>query len=402
MPTRRQSEYKILAKAYLQQGQGEKVKDAPGIGGMFGKYTPKTHAPRLRYLKFKSEDLSKTVEFYQILGMNIDYRVNIPLSERQDKASLTGTRSLVAFSYPAPQHKHTADEPNPSGLPLTLMFQEEKPQFQLVFECVELSDKKEKKIIEFIKDSSKSKDDKEGKEEAEARKFAASLLTEVKHNYEYLVIYVHMLSRLHKKLVAKGFETIISPIDISETKLCIVKDPNGLEVRLHELNDAQCAAKKTWICRVAYYTIPIHDSADSSQRYEKLFTPGGSKAGKRKKSITEEVKIHNKEAKDLQSFRTVDSDDFVLGLSRTAFIWMGNELRSEDFTMCFVQKKELGGSSAAPGIDTPGLTNGLLAAVGFQVASQENFLSKQRSEKNSFYVDSTPISRVPGVGVFQK
>ncbi len=39
--------------------------------------------------------------------------------------------------------------------------------------------------------------------------------------------------------IASLCEIVMHPIDVSETKLAIVNDPNGLEIRLIELTDAQ-------------------------------------------------------------------------------------------------------------------------------------------------------------------
>ena len=77
----------------------------------------------------------------------------------------------------------------------------------------------------------------------------------------YQVVYVHLVGRLVKRLMAKGmmfhtlrnvdssrnptliqppdFEVALAPIDVAEVKVAIVRDPNGLDVRLMELTDSQ-------------------------------------------------------------------------------------------------------------------------------------------------------------------
>lgn len=57
--------------------------------------------------------------------------------------------------------------------------------------------------------------------------------------YEYLVIYVHLISRLIKKIASKGFDVILDITTFDNNiKLAIIKDPNGIEVRLLEIPDS--------------------------------------------------------------------------------------------------------------------------------------------------------------------
>lgn len=54
-------------------------------------------------------------------------------------------------------------------------------------------------------------------------------------------------------------EIMMHPIDVSETKLAIVNDPNGLEIRLMELTDAQLnevsSKKNVRVCKNYYYVL---------------------------------------------------------------------------------------------------------------------------------------------------
>lgn len=62
---------------------------------------------------------------------------------------------------------------------------------------------------------------------------------------EYLVIYVHFFDRLVKRLLSKGFfkselkilgyKTKVFNTDLSDIKMALFVDPNGLEVRLMEM-----------------------------------------------------------------------------------------------------------------------------------------------------------------------
>jgi hypothetical protein len=119
-------------------------------------------------------------------------------------------------------------------------------------------------------------------------------------------------------MTTKGFKVIVAPIDLSETKLAIFKDPNGIEIRLFELTDEQAGSKRTWAYRLAYYTLPCFNTQDSCSRYEKMMAVG-SRAKNRKKSFTEEL-VKKSNANEIirefaKSFRSVDVDDFVVGIS---------------------------------------------------------------------------------------
>lgn len=109
-------------------------------------------------------------------------------------------------------------------------------------------------------------------------------------------------------------------------------DPNGLEIRLFELTDEQIGIKRTWSSRLAYYTIPTHSIEDSCARYEKFLAP--SKSGRRRKSINDEVAASGRRnpadiiKEYTKSFRSVDVDDFVIGLpgSLVSFLQVSQKL----------------------------------------------------------------------------
>ncbi|RKO84763.1 hypothetical protein BDK51DRAFT_47782 [Blyttiomyces helicus] len=131
------------------------------------------------------------------------------------------------------------------------------------------------------------------------------------------VIYVHFLSRLVGRLKGKGFQITASPVDISEVKICIARDPNGIEVRLIELSDLQLNEEATrkqvglmglslidvpwgdgrlwgdgemtpatrlltpihrpllqtkWYARLAYYAVPTAAASSAVRLYETLFS----------------------------------------------------------------------------------------------------------------------------------
>jgi hypothetical protein len=68
---------------------------------------------------------------------------------------------------------------------------------------------------------------------------AAKEKTEKKstRQYEYLVIYVHFLSRLVKRLQSKAFDLTLDVTNFDSVKMAILRDPNNLQVRLIEMPD---------------------------------------------------------------------------------------------------------------------------------------------------------------------
>lgn len=162
---------------------------------------------------------------------------------------------------------------------------------------------------------------------------------------------------------------------------------------------------------MAYYTLPCFNIQDSCSRYEKLLAFGkGNGRKERKRSVTEEI-AKKSNANEIirefaKSFRSVDVDDFVIGLSKTSFAWMGNEVRTDDFTICWTDKRELGTEPELPSLKSTKLCGDILLAIGFQVSNIETFTSRhQKGEKSTI----SPVEgeagikvRVPGVGQYQK
>ncbi|KAI8823534.1 uncharacterized protein EV422DRAFT_565475 [Fimicolochytrium jonesii] len=244
------------------------------------------------------------------------------------------------------------------------------------------------------------------------------------HNYEYLVIYVHFLHRLAKRLKSKGFKIVVEPMAISEVKMCIALDPNGMEVRLMELSDSQLnvpTTRKQWFARLAYYTLPTPQADFAVRWYEMLLatqrtrtahgqrittldlatqrgpgtrsrgtdgtsvpaTPaglgfggfggsggdsgsGGSPlstpaAGARKKAGA--AATVRQAITQGQGFRLVDTEEFVVGLSRSVYYWLGNDLRSASCSICFTEHADFGGAAPAPASTGFG-SSGMLSSSG--------------------------------------
>ncbi|KAJ3294544.1 hypothetical protein HK104_003508 [Borealophlyctis nickersoniae] len=225
------------------------------------------------------------------------------------------------------------------------------------------------------------------------------------HIFEYLVIYVHFVVRLVKRLSAKGFHLKLAPLDVAEVKMCILEDPNGLEVRLMELTDSQlneASTKKQWYARLGYYTLPTHRADDSIRFYETLFSAQRGRSVSGKKVTTLDLVGRGHAARnDMgavvpatpgrkkpgaaatlrqainqgQGFRLVDTEDFIVGLSHTVYHWLGNDLRAVTCTLCFTERSNADSSTSSPPLDRSGSP---LIAFGFEVPNTEACLNQMR------------------------
>ncbi|KAJ3214478.1 hypothetical protein HDU81_001692, partial [Chytriomyces hyalinus] len=178
-------------------------------------------------------------------------------------------------------------------------------------------------------------------------------------NQEYLVVYVHFLPRIIKRLASKGFETTLPITSFQSAQIAILIDPNGIEVRLIELTEPQSedpsiSSKRQWFARLGYYTVPSVKTESTVRYYERMFTyvpqvtapdkgakKGAAAAGdthrfrKTKKPSTSEAgQTHS----NLAGIRLVDSEEYVVGLTKTQFMWLGHEPRSLGFSLCFTGK----------------------------------------------------------------
>ncbi|KAJ3227639.1 hypothetical protein HK099_001146 [Clydaea vesicula] len=383
-------DYRNLAKKFLLQApqQTEQTtKNQPKLSSV--QKTPEK-LNFLKYLKFKCLDVNSTLEFYQSLGMAVDLNTTYVVEDSLQHENEVGTtKTIMVFSYWESSTNQLPNDGESSDqiylFKPTVTNTENSHDFKLMFEYTDTKTVNKVPVTEEEDNLNENK-----------KKFG---FVEEKHNSEYLVIYVHFLSRLIKRIANKGFEIVVFPIDISETKIAIIKDPNGMEIRLMELNDTQLGEtgpKKLWFARIGFYTIPTNCATDTCANYEKLFLP-------KSKPSDNHHKIDKNEKVDLNKpnvlgFRVVDSDDFIVGLTRTQFFWMGTEQRSQNFTICFVQKKDMSGAYISDDLNTPNLK---LVAIGFQVGNIDSFVIKARNEKGTFHIDEGKF-KIPGLGTFQR
>lgn len=84
---------------------------------------------------------------------------------------------------------------------------------------------------------------------------------------EYLLIYMYKLDRI-ASLLKSRFKCLLPTTDLSDTKLALFVDPNGLVVRLQELSDlsSKNALSKTsknvakWVGRLGNSPKPLNSS----------------------------------------------------------------------------------------------------------------------------------------------
>ncbi|KAJ1509762.1 hypothetical protein HMI54_004066 [Coelomomyces lativittatus] len=203
---------------------------------------------------------------------------------------------------------------------------------------------------------------------------------------DYLVIYVHFLPRVIKRLHSKGFNIILNLQNLMEIQYAILLDPNGIEVRLLEmpnihLNDV--SEKKQWFAKLGYYVIHVNSGALIQQYLEGMFSKEIKVSDTNKKMLSDSSGQKGFDARALDGMnqrlgqrsklRTrvrdgiclVDSEVIVTGLTRTSYYWIGHATREKAFTLCFVDN-----NSARPwqvDVSTPSRRNHRLISIGIKI-----------------------------------
>ncbi|KAI8854597.1 hypothetical protein BC829DRAFT_195556 [Chytridium lagenaria] len=112
--------------------------------------------------------------------------------------------------------------------------------------------------------------------------------------------------------------------------------------------------RKKWFAKLGYYTLPIIQSDSVVRNYERFFSyaalvqgkgdkkgdTGRSKYGRTKKPGNPLDQSFN-----LQGFRLVDSEEFAIGLAKTKYFWLGNDMRMNGTTLCFTEIAKEDGSA---------------------------------------------------------
>ncbi|KAI9217708.1 hypothetical protein BC828DRAFT_246612 [Blastocladiella britannica] len=210
---------------------------------------------------------------------------------------------------------------------------------------------------------------------------------------DYLVVYVHFLPRIIKRLHSKGFRAILAfttvPTDAA-ISYAIYLDPNGIELRLVEMPDVylnEVASKSPWFARVGYYLTHVPSADDARHFLESLFskqrrtpamvralqTGGGimgggpssssssgggsgnamsfqmsagagslSAPGGSSKKTTAADRFYQRDG-----VRLVDQEDIATGLQQTRYVWLGQVARDKMGTLCVCERAGVGDRGAA-------------------------------------------------------
>ncbi|KAJ3315626.1 hypothetical protein HDV04_002040 [Boothiomyces sp. JEL0838] len=225
--------------------------------------------------------------------------------------------------------------------------------------------------------------------------------TESGHQYEYLVIYVHFLQRLVKRMASKNYEVEMDVTNFDGVKLAIMRDPNNIQIRFVEMPDSYLndSSKKQWFARLGYYSIATADADGTAQLYESIFRQRMVNKPKEKKDKDQillpdppEVNIRkvgaNQTVKNAlakgSGFRIVDMDDLVIGLMNTVFYWLGNDMRTQACCVCVT---EVSNADTGQAITSHNPDTSPLIGIGFEVPSIEAMINRFKQEKLEFEWD---------------
>ncbi|KAJ3333632.1 hypothetical protein HDU76_005861 [Blyttiomyces sp. JEL0837] len=235
---------------------------------------------------------------------------------------------------------------------------------------------------------------------------------------EYLVIYVHFLARLMKRLAAKSCDVVVPPTDVADMKVSIVKDPNNVEVRLIELTEAQLednlpGPKKQWFARLGYYTVPTNHSDHTIRFYERIFTQNPANVNAGKKDGTNRTKMQRNAGKSTaggkggdqhgapttQGIHLVDTEELIVGLTKTQFFWLGNEPRSLGCSICFSEKSRADTQSI---VQLEDRSKSPLLGIGVEVVNLDSTIKRWEWERPSEIAWEQGRTKITGIGQFSR
>ncbi|ORX41800.1 hypothetical protein BCR36DRAFT_338720 [Piromyces finnis] len=302
---------------------------------------------QLKWLRFRCLDLEKTIDFYESIGMSLEYK----------------------------KKKDFSDD-------CTLVF---------IFKNVILSEKDECDNVQLVFDYSSLYTGADSLEEIHNTKKRKAHLSG-----EYLLIYVHFIDRLIKRVSSRGIKSYIPLQENGGIKYIIYKDPNGIEVRIMEypsqyLNENLLPVQ--WFSKLGYYTLPIPQAGVISEYLQSIFsveqrsknmflTPAqeavaaitaslirrgdkdssvvpekkSDRRGSYIETINEDLnasstnenksKIHSTRVPSYRSenqkvkrkgFKILDYEDITFGLTRQQYYWLGDKDRNRKCTICLIQ-----------------------------------------------------------------
>ncbi|KAI9168506.1 hypothetical protein H9P43_007878 [Blastocladiella emersonii ATCC 22665] len=202
---------------------------------------------KLRYLKFKCQDEPGTIEFYQTLGMTLDgrsnfgkYHYSFRLTYRT--SSVEFNENSLALLFEVQRNLGSGDIPPPSMSPPAGM----------------------------VGDAAAA-----AAGDPNAAASAAPVLFDRTCPRDYLVIYVHFLPRVIKRLHSKGFKPLLGLQAYMSIQYAMFLDPNGIEIRLMEMPDVylnEVTNKTQWFARLGYYVAQVGNGDDMRHYMESIFS----------------------------------------------------------------------------------------------------------------------------------
>ncbi|KAJ3372389.1 hypothetical protein HDU91_003435 [Kappamyces sp. JEL0680] len=339
---------------------------------------------KFKYFRFKCRDAAKTIDFYKSCGMNLDFDGEqesfrpVVLTASQKTAAGKTMESTHMKKVAATKEETAEEDKGPQGRQMGRVFGLSysavvgaalSNRIQLIFE----------EWVENPELDSLVKKDPDGEEKKEERKSVNPLKRNVRQ-YEYLVIYVHFLARLVKRMQAKAYEVALDVTVFDGVKMAILKDPNNIQ----------------WFARLGYYTIPTSFADSTVMLYESLFQvripKPASKVAKEKdaKDKPEDsslVPVNLRKLGPSQTaklalakgtgFRIVDMDELIVGLMDSVFFWMGNDVRTNTCCVCFT---EVSNADTGEAYTVYSQQESPLVAIGFEVPNIDTVIAKLKHE----------------------
>ncbi|ORZ32764.1 hypothetical protein BCR44DRAFT_145432, partial [Catenaria anguillulae PL171] len=368
-------------------------------------------ACRLRYLKFACVNEPATIEFYQTLGMTLDGR-----------STFGRNHYVFRMSY-----RTSSPEFNENSL--QLHFEVIKPPIDPnaasgagdTHASTPAAGSPSSLAVVASPASSSSGGAVDAVDAASA--LAGPVLFDRTCPRDYLIVYMHFLPRVIKRLHAKGFRALLGMQTVMDNiHYAIYLDPNGVEVRLMELPDVHLNEVASWFARIGYYVAQVPHADEFRHYLESLFSkqrrttamlralqqapaadasalasvaasgapstatttsnylkaniatalgaggPGGPGAsGATAKRANAADRFYQRDG-----IRLVDAEDIATGLQQTKYLWFGQLNRDKMGTLCISER-----TGAGEGDDPKAVTvvtanpavrrNHRLVAIGIEV-----------------------------------
>jgi hypothetical protein len=338
---------------------------------------------QLKWLRFRCYNVEKTINFYESIGMSLEFKKK---KDYSDDCTLCFIYKNVILSE-----------------------KDECDNVQLIFDYNTMEKK------ETLLDEINGKDKK------------------VRLSEEYLLIYVHFIERLIKRLDQRGIKSYIPLQESNGIKYIIYKDPNDIEIRIMEfpsqyLNEHLLSVQ--WFSKLGYYALPIPQAGVISEYLQSIFsveqrsrnrflTPaqeavaaiqaslmryGGNKSSNKKNTESKTSKVvdtgdedslenstkniskpsntyrstgrssENQKVKR-KGIKILDYEDITFGLTRQQYYWLGDKDRNRKCTLCLIHKtQEYKPTSSFA------LTKFNLVAIGFKVPNLDNAIKQLKKD----------------------